>query len=232
MENRIIYTPIKQWAEEDRPREKLMLHGKGTLSQAELLAILISTGTKSKSAIDLAREILKKCGDDINHLAKMSVKELVKVDGIGKAKAISIVAAIELGGRRQIAEVKQKKSIGHSKDIYELFKPKLADLMHEEFWVLLLNQGLKIIGERQVSEGGMASTAVDARKIFRLAIDEGAASIALAHNHPSGSLKPSNEDILLTNRLKEAGKLLDVKVIDHVIVAETGFYSFADEGIL
>ncbi|KAB2915443.1 MAG: JAB domain-containing protein [Bacteroidetes bacterium] len=232
MENRIIYTPIKQWAQEDRPREKLMLHGKGTLSQAELLAILISTGTKSKSAIDLAREILKKCGDDINHLAKMSVKELVKIDGIGEAKAISIVAAIELGGRRQIAEVKQKKSIGHSKDIYDLFKPKLADLMHEEFWILLLNQGLKIIGERQVSEGGMTSTAVDARKIFRLAIDEGAASIALAHNHPSGSLKPSNEDILLTNRLKEAGKLLDVKVIDHVIVAETGFYSFADEGML
>lgn len=232
MENRIIYTPIKQWAQEDRPREKLMLHGKGTLSQAELLAILISTGTKSKSAIDLAREILKKCGDDINHLAKMSVKELVKIDGIGEAKAISIVAAIELGGRRQIAEVKQKKSIGHSKDIYDLFKPKLADLMHEEFWILLLNQGLKIIGERQVSEGGMTSTAVDARKIFRLAIDEGAASIALAHNHPSGSLKPSNEDILLTNRIKEAGKLLDVKVIDHVIVAETGFYSFADEGML
>lgn len=232
MENRIIYTPIKQWAQEDRPREKLMLHGKGTLSQAELLAILISTGTKSKSAIDLAREILKKCGDDINHLAKMSVKELVKIDGIGEAKAISIVAAIELGGRRQIAEVKQKKSIGHSRDIYDLFKPKLADLMHEEFWILLLNQGLKIIGERQVSEGGMTSTAVDARKIFRLAIDEGAASIALAHNHPSGSLKPSNEDILLTNRLKEAGKLLDVKVIDHVIVAETGFYSFADEGML
>eukprot|EP01035_Chromulina_nebulosa_P029926 gene29926-39727_t len=232
MENRINYTPIKQWAQEDRPREKLMLHGKGTLSQAELLAILISTGTKSKSAIDLAREILKKCGDDINHLAKMSVKELVKIDGIGEAKAISIVAAIELGGRRQIAEVKQKKSIGHSKDIYDLFKPKLADLMHEEFWILLLNQGLKIIGERQVSEGGMTSTAVDARKIFRLAIDEGAASIALAHNHPSGSLKPSNEDILLTNRIKEAGKLLDVKVIDHVIVAETGFYSFADEGML
>ncbi len=232
MENRIIYTPIKQWAQEDRPREKLMLHGKGTLSQAELLAILISTGTKSKSAIDLAREILKKCGDDINHLAKMSVKELVKIDGIGEAKAISIVAAIELGGRRQIAEVKQKKSIGHSKDIYDLFKPKLADLMHEEFWILLLNQGLKIIGERQVSEGGLTSTAVDARKIFRLAIDEGAASIALAHNHPSGSLKPSNEDILLTNRIKEAGKLLDVKVIDHVIVAETGFYSFADEGML
>lgn len=232
MENRIIYTPIKQWAQEDRPREKLMLHGKGTLSQAELLAILISTGTKSKSAIDLAREILKKCGDDINHLAKMSVKELVKIEGIGEAKAISIVAAIELGGRRQIAEVKQKKSIGHSKDIYDLFKPKLADLMHEEFWILLLNQGLKIIGERQVSEGGLTSTAVDARKIFRLAIDEGAASIALAHNHPSGSLKPSNEDILLTNRIKEAGKLLDVKVIDHVIVAETGFYSFADEGML
>jgi DNA repair protein RadC len=232
MENRIIYTPIKGWAKEDRPREKLMLHGKGTLSQAELLAILISTGTKSKSAIDLAREILKKCEDDINHLAKMSVKELVKIDGIGEAKAISIVAAIELGGRRQIAEVKQKKSIGHSKDIYELFKPKLADLMHEEFWILLLNQGLKIIGERQVSEGGMTSTAVDARKIFRLAIDEGAASIALAHNHPSGNLKPSNEDVLLTNRLKEAGKLLDVKVIDHVIVAETGYYSFADEGML
>lgn len=232
MENRIIYTPIKQWAQEDRPREKLMLHGKSTLSQAELLAILISTGTKSKSAIDLARDILKKCGDDINHLAKMSVKELVKIDGIGEAKAISIVAAIELGGRRQIAEVKQKKSIGHSKDIYDLFKPKLADLMHEEFWILLLNQGLKIIGERQVSEGGLTSTAVDARKIFRLAIDEGAASIALAHNHPSGSLRPSNEDILLTTRIKEAGKLLDVKVIDHVIVAETGFYSFADEGML
>jgi DNA repair protein RadC len=224
------YTSIKNWAEEDRPREKLMLHGKHTLSPAELLAILISTGTKSKSAIDLAREILKKCGDDINQLAKMGVKELVKIDGIGQAKAISIVAAIELGGRRQVAEVKQKKTIGHSKDICDLFKHRLADLKHEEFWILLLNRGMKIIGERLVGEGGLAQTTVDARKLFKIAIDEGAASMALVHNHPSGSTKPSADDLALTKKLVQAGKLLDVNIIDHVIVAESGYYSFADNG--
>lgn len=232
MENNASYTPIKKWAEEDRPREKLQLHGKQTLSNADLLAILISTGTKSKSAIDLSREILKKCDNNLNELAKLSVKDLVKIDGIGEAKAITIVSAIELGGRRQVEEVKQKKYIGHSKDIFELFKPRIADLKHEEFWVLLLNRGLKVIGEKLVSEGGVSGTMVDAKKVFKIAIDEGAVSIALAHNHPSGEIKPSQEDIDLTKKLNQAGKLLDINVIDHIIVTENKYYSFADEGDL
>ncbi len=232
MENNSGYTPIKKWAEEDRPREKLQLHGKQTLSNAELLAILISTGIKSKSAIDLSREILKKCDNNLNELAKLSVKDLVKIDGIGEAKAITIVAAIELGGRRQVAEVRQKKYIGHSKDIYELFKQRIADIKHEEFWILLLNRGLKVIGEKLVGEGGVSGVTVDAKRIFKIAIDEGATSIALAHNHPSGNIKPSTEDINLTEKLIKAGKLLDIIVIDHIIVTQNNYYSFADEGAI
>ena len=232
MENKTPYTPIKNWAEEDRPREKLQLHGKQTLSNAELLAILISTGTKSKSAIDLAREILKKCDNNLNELAKLSVNDLVKIDGIGEAKAITIVSAIELGGRRQVAEVKQKKYIGHSNDIYQLFKPKIADLKHEEFWVLLLNRGLKVIGEKLIGEGGVSGVTVDIKKIFKIAIDGGAVSIALAHNHPSENSKPSQEDINLTSKLTQAGKLLDINVIDHIIVTQNNYYSFADEGVI
>lgn len=232
MENSTIYMPINKWAEEDRPREKLSLHGKHTLSNAELLAILISTGTKSKSAIDLSREILIKCDGNLNQLAKLSVKELTKIDGIGEAKAITIVAAIELAGRRGAQEVKQKKNIGHSRDIYELFKPRIADLPHEEFWVLLLNRGLKVIGEKLISDGNVSNIGVDAKKIFKTAIDEGAVSIALAHNHPSGSAKPSDEDIKLTDKLTKAGSLLDIQVIDHIIVTENTYYSFADNGNL
>lgn len=232
METTTEYTPIKKWAEEDRPREKLLLHGKHTLSNTELLAILISTGTKSKSAIDLAREILKKCGNQLNELAKLTVKDLTKIEGIGEAKAITIVAAIELAGRRGVETIKQKKFIGHSRDIYELFKPRIADLKHEEFWVLLLNRGLKVIGEKLVGEGGTSSIGVDAKKVFKIAIDEGAVSIALAHNHPSGVAKPSAEDVQLTKKLAQAGTLLDIQVIDHVIVTEEGYYSFADNGLL
>lgn len=230
MDKNSAYTSIKKWAEEDRPREKLQLHGKQTLSNAELLAILISTGTKSKSAIDLSREILKKCDNNLNELAKLSVKDLVKIGGIGEAKAITIVSAIELGGRRQVEEVKQKKYIGHSKDIYELFKHKIGDIEHEEFWVLLLNRGLKVLGEKLVSEGGISGVSVDAKRIFKIALDEGAVSIALAHNHPSGNNKPSEEDINLTKKLTQAGKLLDINVIDHIIVTQNNYYSFADEG--
>lgn len=226
------YIPIKKWAEEDRPREKLMLNGKHTLSPAELLAILISTGTKAKSAIDLAREILMHCSNDLNRLAKMNVKELTKIDGIGEAKAISIVAAIELGGRRQVAEVKQKKFIGHSGDIFEIMRPRLSDLRHEEFWILLLNRANKIIGEKLVSEGGATGTVVDPKKVFKLAIDEGAVNMALIHNHPSGNTRPSHEDIVLTKRMVEAGRILDLQVIDHIIVAENSYYSFADDGAM
>lgn len=232
MEPKTAYTPINKWAEEDRPREKLMLHGKATLSPAELLAILISTGTKSKSAIDLARDILNVCGNDLNQLAKMNVKELTRIDGIGPAKAITLIAAIELGGRRQVAEVKQKRVIENSRDIYEIFKPRMANLPHEEFWILLLNRGLKVLGEKQISQGGTAGTVVDPKMIFKVALDEGALQIALAHNHPSGSLKPSQEDIHLTKKVCEAGKMLDILVIDHIIVTEAGYYSFADEGMM
>lgn len=232
MENSTIYMPINKWAEEDRPREKLSLRGKHTLSNTELLAILISTGTKSKSAIDLSREILKKCDNSLNQLAKLSVKELTKIDGIGEAKAITIVAAIELAGRREADEVKRKKIIGHSHDIYELFKPRIADLPHEEFWVLLLNRGLKVISEKLIADGNVSHIGVDAKKIFKMAIDEGAVSIALAHNHPSGNAKPSEEDLKLTEKLINAGIVLDIQVIDHIILTENTYYSFADNGKL
>lgn len=232
MENSTIYTPINKWAEEDRPREKLSLRGKHALSNTELLAILINTGTKSKSAIDLSREILKKCDGQLNLLAKLSVKELTKIDGIGEAKAITIVAAIELAGRRDAEEVRKKKNIGHSRDIYELFKPRIANLHHEEFWILLLNRGLKVIGEKRIADGNVSHIGVDAKKIFKMAIDEGAVSIALAHNHPSGNATPSNDDLILTDKLISAGMLLDIQVIDHIIVTESNYYSFADNGRL
>jgi len=226
------YTSIKHWAKEDRPREKLLIKGKNALSDAELLAILISTGTRKKSAIDLARELLSICNNDLNQLARMSVKDLMKQSGIGAAKAIIITTAIELGGRRQSADIRRKNKIGCSKDAYELMRGRIADLNHEEFWILYLNRANQVICEKMVSEGGISGTVADPKKIYRIALEESSSGIIACHNHPSGNLTPSQADNSLTNKLKESGSFLDIPLIDHLIIGQHGYYSYADEGAL
>lgn len=223
---------IKSWAEEDRPREKLILKGKSALSEAELIAILIGSGTASLSAVDLAKQILQHSGNNLNDLARLTVKDLMKFKGIGEAKAISIVAALELGRRRKDVEHLKKVKITSSTDVYEHMKAHLLDLSHEEFWVILLNRANKIIKCQQVSSGGVSGTVADPKMIFKIALDELASSIILVHNHPSGNLKPSQADIMLTKKLKEAGKVLEIPVLDHIIFTDENYFSFADENMM
>jgi DNA repair protein RadC len=224
--------PINKWARDDRPREKLSLKGKQALSNAELLAILISTGSKEESAVELGRKILRLANDNLHELGKLSVKDLTRVKGIGEAKAISIAAALELGARRRSAETPEKSTIRSSRDVFEIFQPLLCDLQKEEFWVLLLNRANKVLHRFRMSEGGIAGTVVDPRLIFKSALDHLASSIILCHNHPSGNPKPSQADLDLTHKMKDAGKLLDIQLPDHVIVAGNSYYSFADEGVI
>jgi DNA repair protein RadC len=224
--------PIKQWAEDDRPREKLILKGKNTLSDAELIAILISTGTQDESAVDIAKKILATTSNNLNELGKLSYQELKKVKGIGTAKAISIIAALELGRRRKVETVFERKQITSSKDLFDYFHPLLADNKHEEFWILLLNRSNKIISSKNISIGGIAGTVADQRIIFKYAIEELASSIVLCHNHPSGNVLPSEEDIRLTQKIKNAGAILDIIIIDHLIIAGDQYYSFNDQSNL
>lgn len=223
---------IKNWELKDRPREKLEAIGKQELSDAELFAILIGSGTREVSAVQLCTQILDYANNDLSVLGKMSVKDFCKFKGIGPAKAISIVAALEIGRRRQSENIQELKKIGSSKDVYRIFLSLLADLPHEEFWVLYLNQANKIIGKEKVSSGGIASTIADKRIIIKNALDRLAPAMILVHNHPSGNLKPSQSDIDLTNKTKEAAKLFDISVLDHIIVSSSGYYSFADEGMI
>ena len=223
---------IKQWAKDDRPREKLLFHGATTLSDSELIAILIHNGSKEKTAVDLAKEILKLSKDNLSELGKLSVKDLMKVKGIGEAKAISIVAALELGRRRQTSGTLQKKIISTSNDIADYCIAKLKDYRHEVFAVMYLNRANKINHFEIVSEGGITGTVADPRIILKKALEEDAVSIILCHNHPSGSLKPSRADEDLTNKIKEAAKYFDIRVLDHMIVSDAGYFSFADEGLL
>ncbi len=223
---------ILSWAEEDRPREKLLLKGKSALSDAELIAILIGSGTKSLSAVDVGKMILTKADNNLNELARFSVKELQKIKGIGEAKAIAIVSALELGRRRKETEFINKIKITCSNDIYELMKSELMDLPKEEFWVILLNRANRVIKKEQVSSGGISGTVADPKIIFKAALDQYASSIILVHNHPSGNLKPSQADINLTNKMKEAGKLLEIPVLDHIIFGDQAYLSFADEGLI
>lgn len=223
---------ILNWAEEDRPREKLLLKGKAALSDAELIAILIGSGTKSVSAVDLAKIILGRVGNDLNDLARMSVNDLKKEKGIGEAKAIAIVSALELGRRRKDAEFKEKKQITSSRDIYELMQAELLDKQHEEFWIVLLNRANKVIRKVSVSSGGISGTVADPKLIFKSALEESASYIILVHNHPSGNLKPSQADNDLTAKLKSAGKFLEIPILDHVIFGDQGYLSYADEGLL
>lgn len=223
---------IKYWAESDRPREKLLLKGKTSLSDAELLAILIGSGNREESAVTLSQRILQASQNELGLLGKKSVKELMKFKGIGEAKAISIVAALELGRRRRAEEPKKRVKITSSDSVFDLMQPLIGDLGHEEFWVLFLSNSNKVLSTFQLSKGGITGTLVDVRLIFKKALEENAVSIILAHNHPSGNLKPSMADKNLTLKLKKAGESLDIKVLDHLIVTENAYFSFANEGLI
>jgi DNA repair protein RadC len=223
---------IKQWAKDDRPREKLLAKGATVLSDSELLAILIHNGTRQKSAVELAQDILRLGKDNLNELGKLSLKELMKIKGIGEAKAISIVAALELGRRRQATASLEKQVVSSSTDVAVYLQSKLRDYKHEVFAVIFLNRANKINNFRIISEGGITGTVADPRIILKKALEEDAVSLILCHNHPSGSLKPSRADEELTYKIKEAAKFFDIKVLDHLIVSDDGYYSFADEGIL
>jgi DNA repair protein RadC len=223
---------IKQWAKDDRPREKLLLKGAENLSNSELIAILIHNGTKEKTAVDLGKEVLKLGKDNLNELGKLTVKELMKIKGIGAAKAITIAAALELGRRRQASASLEKAVVSTSKEIANYLRSAIKDFRHEVFAVMFLNQANKVNHFEVVSEGGITGTVADPRIILKKALEHDAVSVILSHNHPSGSLKPSRADEMLTNKIKEAAKYFDIRVIDHIIVSEDGYYSFADEGLL
>ena len=223
---------ISQLAEEDRPREKLLLKGKTALSDAELIAILIGSGTKSVSAVDLSRHILNSVGNDLATLARMSVKDLQRFKGIGEAKAITIVSALELGRRRKVHEPQKKVQIKSSQDVFELMRPELMDESVEHFYILLLNRAQQVIKKQLISQGGTSGTVADPKLIFKHALDNMANGIILIHNHPSGNLKPSHADITLTKKLVEVGKNLELLVLDHVIFADVGYFSFADEAMI
>lgn len=223
---------ITAWAEEDRPREKLLHKGKHALSDAELLAILLGSGSREETAVGLAQRILNSVQNNLHELGKCSLAEFQRFKGVGEAKAITIAAAAELGRRRQMTPVKDKPQIRSSSDGYKAIAPILIDLSHEEFWILLMNRSNYVIGRELVSSGGVSGTVVDAKMVFRKALEKsGTTSIILCHNHPSGNLKPSNADIILTKKLKKAGEFLDMIVFDHLIVSERGYFSFADEGM-
>lgn len=223
---------IKQWAKDDRPREKLLLKGAQNLSDSELLAILIQNGTRQKTAVDLAKEILKLGKDSLAELGKLSVKELMKIKGIGEAKAIIISAALELGRRRQGTAPLLKAIVNTSAEIASYLQVKLRDFRHEVFAVMYLNRANKVNHFEIVSVGGITGTVADPRVILKRALEQDAVNIILCHNHPSGSLKPSRQDEELTRKIKEAARYFDIQVIDHLIVSEAGYYSFADEGLL
>ncbi len=222
---------IKSWAEEDRPREKLLLKGKAALSDAELLGILIATGIQKMTAVDIAKVILQSVQNDLNQLARLSVKDLSKFKGIGEAKAITIVSALELGRRKKEKESTNRPRIRCSEDAYQILKPHLSDLSHEEFWIIILNRANDVIKCEKVSSGGVSGTVADPKMIFKIALEHLASAIILAHNHPSGNLNPSQADKDLTQKLKAAGNNLDIAVLDHLIFTDKKYLSFADEGI-
>lgn len=226
-----MYTPINQWAEDDRPREKFLLKGKSSLSDSELLAILIGSGSRNESAVQLCQRILASTNNNLNQLGKISIQQLIEFKGIGEAKAIAIAAALELGRRRRAEETVDLKQISSSKAVFEIMQPIIGELPYEEFWILYLNNSNKVIHKAQISKGGITGTVVDSRIIFKTAFEQNATSIILTHNHPSGKLLPSDADIQVTKKVKLAGQQLDIAVIDHIIITEIGYYSFNDNGI-
>ncbi len=226
------FKSISQWAEDDRPREKLLHKGATAVSDAELIAILIGSGNRNKSAVQLSQEILQGYKNNLINLSTASVKDLMKYNGIGEAKAISIIAALELGRRRRYSEAQEKKSITNSQTAYEIIYSVLSDKTSEEFWMICLNRANHVIDRVCISEGGFSGTVADPRKIFKTALENYSAGIILCHNHPSGNVKPSHQDIKLTEKLTKAGNVLEVKVMDHIIIGLEKYYSFADEGLI
>ena len=223
---------IKSWAQDDRPREKLLAKGKTSLSDAELIAILIGSGNRQESAVALSKRILQSVSGNINELAKLSVEKLIKFKGIGDAKAIAIITAGEIGKRRQLEIALEKPQITSSKDVFNLMQPVIGDLEHEEFWVLFLNNSNKVLAKSQISKGGLTATIVDVRLLFKRALELASVGIIVCHNHPSGKLQPSTADKQLTQKIKEAGCTLDIKLLDHLIITEKVYFSFADDGVL
>ncbi|EIA10314.1 RadC family protein [Flavobacterium frigoris] len=223
--------PITHWSEDDKPREKLMLKGKSALSDAELIAILIGSGSRNESAVELSKRILKSVSNNLNALGKLTISQLMEFKGIGEAKAISIIAALELGRRRRTEDAVELIKITSSKAIFELMQPIIGELPHEEFWIVYLNNSNKVLSKSQLSKGGITGTLVDVRLVFKNALEIGATALILCHNHPSGTLIPSDADKQITKKLKIAGDSLEIKVLDHLIVTETSYYSFVDEGI-
>ena len=223
---------IKNWAEDDRPREKMLSKGQRILSDSELLAIIMGSGSREESAVELAKRILNSVGNNWNNLSQLTVKDLCKFKGVGEAKAISIITALEIGKRRAAQDFPERPKISTSKDCFLLLHNLIGDAPIEEFWVLYLNQGNFVVKKEQISKGGISQTSVDVRIIMKIALEERATAIVIAHNHPSGSLKPSTADIEITQKIKEAGKILDIQLLDHLILTQKAYFSFADEGML
>lgn len=223
---------IKNWSQDDQPREKLRDKGKAVLSDAELVAILIGSGSREESAVDLCKRILASVNHNLNALGKLSLTQLMEFKGIGEAKAITIAAAMELGRRRRLEDVVQLEKITSSRSVFDVMQPILGELPHEEFWILYLNNSNKVIQKNQLSKGGITGTLVDVRLVLKSALEVGATSLILCHNHPSGTLKPSQADKDITQKLKTAAQSLDIKVLDHLIITEKTYFSFADESIL
>jgi len=223
---------IRNWAVEDRPREKMMTKGIQSLSDSELIALLIGSGTRKISAVELARQILNRAGNNLDKLGRFSVSDLKQLKGIGKARAITIIAALELGRRRKLADSPETSKITGSAEVFNLMHGFLADLSHEEFWIILLNRSNRIIEKRKISQGGITGTVTDIRMILKMAIENLATSMILCHNHPSGNLQPSDADVSITRRLKESASLMDIALLDHIIVTGRGYFSFADENLI
>ena len=223
---------IRSWSEDDKPREKLLLKGKTALSDAELIAILIGSGSRNESAVSLSQRILASVDYNLNALGKLSVNQLNNFKGIGDAKAITIQAAMELGRRRRLEAAVELQKITSSKIIFDIMQPIIGELMYEEFWIVYLNNSNKIIAKSQLSKGGITGTVVDVRLVFKTALELGAVGIILAHNHPSGTIQPSESDKQITQKLKSGGEQLDIRILDHIIVTETQYFSFSDAGIL
>lgn len=223
---------IKNWAEDDRPREKLSLKGERVLSDSELLAIIMGSGSRNESAVELAKRILNSVDNNWNNLSRLSIKDLCKFKGIGEAKAISIITALEIGRRKAIHELPEKPKITRSRDIFQVMQSIIGDLNVEEFWVLYLNQGNFVVKKELIGRGGISQVAVDVRIIMKIALEEYATGIVLAHNHPSGNLNPSRDDDRLTEKIKSAARTLDIQLLDHLILNQKSYFSFADEGKL
>ncbi|CAM4211986.1 RadC family protein [Zobellia nedashkovskayae] len=223
---------IKNWSDDDKPREKLVHKGRSVLSDAELIAILIGSGSRDESAVELGKRILASANNSLNELGKLSIKQLMTFKGIGEAKAVTIAAALEMGRRRRGEEAQKISKISSSKDAFDILQPRIGELQHEEFWILYLSNANKVLYSAQLSKGGLTGTLVDVRIVMRQALEQGAVGLILSHNHPSGTLRPSEEDRKVTQKLKRAAAALDIKVLDHLIITQNDYYSFADEGIL